>query len=89
MKTLNNLKTRLTLRDVTELTNILTYRCTLLTRLRIWAVLRHKASKLPSSNILNRLKKSRNGWRYYAKRSYRDELRQLRKLILSIRKETI
>jgi hypothetical protein len=89
MKTLNNLKTRLTLRDVTELTNILTYRCSLLTRLRIWAVLRHKASKLPSSNIFNRLRKTRTGWRYYAKLSRQDELRQLRKLILSIRKETI
>jgi hypothetical protein len=89
MTTFNTLKTRLTLQDVTELTNILTYRCSLLTRLRIWAVLRHKASRLPNTNILNRLKKTRTGWRYYAKRSYRDELRQLRKLILSIRKETI
>jgi hypothetical protein len=84
MNTFNNLKSNLSDQDIDELVAIIGHRCHPKTKTRIRSILKYGASKIPTLGILGRLSKESYGWQYFAGQSYPDEIKLIKKIILSI-----
>lgn len=82
-KTFNNCKHDFNTHDIHELVAIIGYKCPLKTKKRLESILTYDSSKIPLYGILERLVYENFQWRYIAGQSYTDEIRLIRKIILT------
>lgn len=82
-KNFNNCKHDLNTHDINELVEIIGHRCSYQTKRRLESILTYGTSTIGNFGILDRLIYENFKWSYCAGQSYPDEIRLIRRLILT------
>jgi len=82
-KNFNNCKHDLNTHDIKELVSIIGYRCPSKTKKILESKLIYSSNKIPHYSILDRLIYENFKWVYIAGQSYHDEIRTIRRIILT------
>lgn len=78
----NNMKSKFTTVDISELVALIGSRCSLQTKNRLASILTYESSKLPNYGIFERLMFNDHSWSYCAGQDYRAEIKTIRNIIL-------